>query len=153
MGNSLLGTLCLHYRKQPVLSLLSFRVVTGSVIAVHVFCFLLTCLRVPNTKATSMLCRCCPSHKQLAARATLTIDPQEAQTRGKLSDQALHLAFPNGRTRDLGRPLAGFDSIEDALQDFAKGRLVIVLDNEERENEGDLIMAADKVLTPSLCFH
>lgn len=57
------------------------------------------------------------------------------------------MAFPNGKAQELRRPLAGFDSIEDALRDFAEGRLIIVLDNEERENEGDLIMAADKVLT------
>ena len=37
---------------------------------------------------------------------------------------------------------APFDSIEDALQDIAAGKLIIVTDDEDRENEGDLIMAA-----------
>lgn len=37
-----------------------------------------------------------------------------------------------------------FDSVEDAIQDIAAGRLVIVTDDEGRENEGDLIMAAGK---------
>lgn len=37
-----------------------------------------------------------------------------------------------------------FDSIEAALQDIAAGKLVIVTDDEDRENEGDLIMAASK---------
>jgi 3,4-dihydroxy 2-butanone 4-phosphate synthase/GTP cyclohydrolase II len=38
-----------------------------------------------------------------------------------------------------------FDSVESALQDIAAGRLVIVTDDEGRENEGDLVMAASKV--------
>jgi len=37
-----------------------------------------------------------------------------------------------------------FDSIESAIQDIADGKLVIVTDDEDRENEGDLIMAASK---------
>ncbi len=39
---------------------------------------------------------------------------------------------------------AHFDTVEDAIADIAQGRLVIVTDDEERENEGDLIMAAEK---------
>jgi 3,4-dihydroxy 2-butanone 4-phosphate synthase/GTP cyclohydrolase II len=35
-----------------------------------------------------------------------------------------------------------FDSVEDAVADIAAGRMVIVTDDERRENEGDLIMAA-----------
>ena len=38
-----------------------------------------------------------------------------------------------------------FDSVESALEDIAAGRIVIVTDDECRENEGDLIMAASKV--------
>lgn len=37
-----------------------------------------------------------------------------------------------------------FDTVESAIQDIAAGRLVIVTDDESRENEGDLIMAAAK---------
>ena len=36
-------------------------------------------------------------------------------------------------------------SIEEAIQDFKDGKFVIVVDDEDRENEGDLIMAAEKV--------
>ncbi len=36
-------------------------------------------------------------------------------------------------------------SIEDALQDFKEGKFVIVVDDEDRENEGDLIIAAEKI--------
>lgn len=38
-------------------------------------------------------------------------------------------------------------SIEDALKDFKEGKFVIVVDDEDRENEGDLIMAAE-LITP-----
>jgi 3,4-dihydroxy 2-butanone 4-phosphate synthase/GTP cyclohydrolase II len=37
-----------------------------------------------------------------------------------------------------------FDSVDSAIQEIAEGRLVIVTDDESRENEGDLIMAAAK---------
>lgn len=36
-------------------------------------------------------------------------------------------------------------SIEDALEDFKEGKFVIVVDDEDRENEGDLIIAAEKI--------
>jgi 3,4-dihydroxy 2-butanone 4-phosphate synthase / GTP cyclohydrolase II len=39
---------------------------------------------------------------------------------------------------------APFDTVESAIADIAAGRLVIVTDDESRENEGDLIMAATK---------
>jgi len=42
-----------------------------------------------------------------------------------------------------------FDSVESAIAEIAAGRLVIVTDDENRENEGDLIMAAAKV-TPEM---
>ena len=35
-----------------------------------------------------------------------------------------------------------FDSIESAIEDIANGKMVIVLDDEDRENEGDVVMAA-----------
>ena len=37
-----------------------------------------------------------------------------------------------------------FDAIDDVLSDIAKGRMVIVTDDADRENEGDLVMAAEK---------
>lgn len=41
-------------------------------------------------------------------------------------------------------PHAPFDSVEEAIAEIAAGRLIIVTDDEGRENEGDLIMAAEK---------
>ena len=35
-----------------------------------------------------------------------------------------------------------FASIEEALEDFRQGRMVVVCDDEDRENEGDLTLAA-----------
>lgn len=38
-----------------------------------------------------------------------------------------------------------FDSVEEGIQSIAEGKLIIVTDDESRENEGDLVMAAAKV--------
>ncbi|MEQ1919657.1 MAG: 3,4-dihydroxy-2-butanone-4-phosphate synthase, partial [Elusimicrobiota bacterium] len=38
----------------------------------------------------------------------------------------------------------GFNSIEDAISDIRKGRMVVVIDDPNRENEGDIIIAAEK---------
>ena len=44
------------------------------------------------------------------------------------------------------------DTIEEALKDFAKGKFVIVVDDEDRENEGDLICAAEFATTENVNF-
>lgn len=44
------------------------------------------------------------------------------------------------------------DTIEDALKDFRDGKFVIVVDDEDRENEGDLIMAAEKITPEAVNF-
>ena len=41
------------------------------------------------------------------------------------------------------------NTIEEALEDFREGKFVIVVDDEDRENEGDLICAAEKI-TPEM---
>ena len=41
------------------------------------------------------------------------------------------------------------DSIEDALEDIRLGKVVIVVDDEDRENEGDFVAAAEMV-TPEM---
>ncbi len=45
-----------------------------------------------------------------------------------------------------------FASIEDALEDIRQGKMVIVVDSEDRENEGDLVMAAEKVTPQAINF-
>lgn len=44
------------------------------------------------------------------------------------------------------------DSIEEALVDFKDGKFVIVVDDEDRENEGDLIVAAEKITPEQVNF-
>lgn len=44
------------------------------------------------------------------------------------------------------------DSIEDAIKDFRDGKMVIVVDDEDRENEGDLIVAAEKITPEQVNF-
>jgi 3,4-dihydroxy 2-butanone 4-phosphate synthase/GTP cyclohydrolase II len=46
----------------------------------------------------------------------------------------------------------GLDTIEDAIDDIRRGRMVIVVDDEDRENEGDLIMAAELVTQERIAF-
>ena len=43
-------------------------------------------------------------------------------------------------------------SIEDAVNDFRDGKFVIVVDDEDRENEGDLIIAAEKITSEKVNF-
>lgn len=44
------------------------------------------------------------------------------------------------------------NSIEEAVQDFKDGKFVIVVDDEDRENEGDLIIAAEKITAEKVNF-
>ncbi|WP_132996339.1 bifunctional 3,4-dihydroxy-2-butanone-4-phosphate synthase/GTP cyclohydrolase II [Sporanaerobacter acetigenes] len=48
--------------------------------------------------------------------------------------------------------MAKFNTIEEALEEIKKGNFVIVVDDEDRENEGDLIVAAEKVTTEKINF-
>jgi 3,4-dihydroxy 2-butanone 4-phosphate synthase/GTP cyclohydrolase II len=45
-----------------------------------------------------------------------------------------------------------FDPVEDAIEDIRQGRMVIVADDEDRENEGDLVMAAAPVTAEHINF-
>ena len=42
--------------------------------------------------------------------------------------------------------------MEEAIQDFKNGKIVLVIDNPQRENEGDLIVAASKVTAQQMAF-
>ena len=46
-------------------------------------------------------------------------------------------------TNDINNP---FDSIEKAIEDIRKGKVIIVVDDEDRENEGDFVAVADMQL-------
>ncbi len=45
-----------------------------------------------------------------------------------------------------------FNTIEEALEDIAQGKMVIVVDDPDRENEGDLVMSAEKVTPEAINF-
>jgi 3,4-dihydroxy 2-butanone 4-phosphate synthase/GTP cyclohydrolase II len=49
-------------------------------------------------------------------------------------------------------PAPSFDTIEDVLRDIRAGKMVIVTDDADRENEGDLVMAAEKVTAEAVNF-
>jgi 3,4-dihydroxy 2-butanone 4-phosphate synthase/GTP cyclohydrolase II len=67
-------------------------------------------------------------------------------TRAQISLSADHVNV------NCKEPTPGFASIDQALIDIACGRLVVVLDDEDRENEGDLIGAADRMTQETLHF-
>lgn len=46
----------------------------------------------------------------------------------------------------------GFDSVETAIEEIRQGRFVIVVDDEDRENEGDLTLAAEKTTPEAINF-
>src|ERR671926_1646862 len=45
-----------------------------------------------------------------------------------------------------------FASIPEAIEDFRQGRILVVVDDEDRENEGDLTIAADKITPEAINF-
>ena len=48
--------------------------------------------------------------------------------------------------------LSRFNSIEEAIEDIKAGKMIVVVDDESRENEGDLLMAAEKVTPEAINF-
>lgn len=45
-----------------------------------------------------------------------------------------------------------FNTIEEAIEDIRNGRMIVVVDDEDRENEGDLLMAAEKATPEAINF-
>ena len=58
----------------------------------------------------------------------------------------------NHLTAENGNKAIRLDSIESAIADFKAGKMVIVVDDEDRENEGDLIVAAEKITPEQVNF-
>lgn len=52
----------------------------------------------------------------------------------------------------MADPAAPFSSVEDALVDYRQGKMVIVCDDEDRENEGDLTLAAEFATPEAINF-
>lgn len=68
------------------------------------------------------------------------------------AELSLPAAVPADAVTALDVPSEGFDSIRDALNALAAGEFVVVLDDADRENEGDLIIAADRVTPEKVAF-
>jgi 3,4-dihydroxy 2-butanone 4-phosphate synthase/GTP cyclohydrolase II len=49
-------------------------------------------------------------------------------------------------------PSMAFDRIEDIIEDYRQGKMVLLVDDEDRENEGDLLLAADRCTPQSISF-
>ena len=45
-----------------------------------------------------------------------------------------------------------FNTIEEAIEDIRQGKMIVAVDDADRENEGDLIMAAEKVTPEAINF-
>ncbi|KAL4973007.1 DHBP synthase RibB-like alpha/beta domain-containing protein [Aspergillus desertorum] len=49
-------------------------------------------------------------------------------------------------------PALQFDSVEDTIKAFKNGEFIVVLDSQDRENEGDLIIAAESITDAQMAF-
>ncbi len=49
-------------------------------------------------------------------------------------------------------PASGLNSVDEILADLRAGRMVLIMDDEDRENEGDLIMAAERATPEAVAF-
>jgi 3,4-dihydroxy 2-butanone 4-phosphate synthase/GTP cyclohydrolase II len=65
--------------------------------------------------------------------------------------QRLASVFPS-LAEQLGQRNNPFDSIEEAIAEIRAGKMVVVLDDEDRENEGDLVMAAQMATPDAVNF-
>src|SRR5215510_14522801 len=64
-------------------------------------------------------------------------------------------AFPNRltlKTEVINYPPMPLATIEEAIDDYRRGKMVILMDDKDRENEGDLCMAAEKVTPAAINF-
>lgn len=56
------------------------------------------------------------------------------------------------RNPALGEVPEGFSTVEEAVAAISRGEIVVVVDDEDRENEGDLVMAAEHVTPEKVAF-
>ena len=96
------------------------------------------------------------SQAQLAQRSGLTESAISLLRTGRREPtyrtvRALAAALP-ALARRLDPERSTMDSIESAIADIRDGKMVVVMDDEDRENEGDLVMAAEKVTPEAINF-
>ena len=97
------------------------------------------------------------SAAELAAKAGITESAVSLLRAGRREPsyrtlQRLTAVLPALAPSAEAEPESPFDSIEDAIDDIRAGKMVVVLDDEDRENEGDLVMAAAKVTPEAINF-
>ena len=62
------------------------------------------------------------------------------------------MSIPMAKSHQTSKSSVVFDSIESAVDAIRRGQMIIVTDDADRENEGDLIMAAEKVTAAAINF-
>ena len=61
--------------------------------------------------------------------------------------------MPDVDVSSMSRSRDDLDSVDEAIADYRRGRCVIVVDDESRENEGDLVIAAEFVTAETINFY
>jgi len=76
-------------------------------------------------------------------------------TRSTKSPEQTHIYSSNEqakKSQEATQEEFAFASIEDAISELQAGRMIVVVDDEDRENEGDLTMAADMITPEAINF-
>uniref|UniRef100_A0A1J3FL00 GTP cyclohydrolase II n=1 Tax=Noccaea caerulescens TaxID=107243 RepID=A0A1J3FL00_NOCCA len=84
-----------------------------------------------------------PEQADSGSLGTLAADSGPAPANGFVSEDDDY---------ELDLPTPGFSSIPEAIEDIRQGKLVVVVDDEDRENEGDLVMAAQLATPEAMAF-
>ncbi len=96
------------------------------------------------------------SAAQLAQRSGLTEAAISLLRSGRREPSYRTVRMLASALPELGQRLSTerstMDSIESAIADIREGKMVVVMDDEDRENEGDLVMAAEKVTPAAVNF-
>src|ERR1700735_4670490 len=58
----------------------------------------------------------------------------------------------DGEAGDMTEHDARFATVEEAVEEIRQGRMIVLVDDEDRENEGDLTMAAEKITPEAINF-
>jgi 3,4-dihydroxy-2-butanone 4-phosphate synthase/GTP cyclohydrolase II len=98
----------------------------------------------PNSEAFGVV-SCDFVDRRSAAGRTRSTKSHEQTRNYFLGDQA-------GRNHETTSEQFEFASIEDAIREFKAGRMIVVVDDEDRENEGDLTMAAEMITPDAINF-
>ena len=54
--------------------------------------------------------------------------------------------------KDMSEDRTHFATVEEAVEEIRQGRMIVLVDDEDRENEGDLAMAAEKITPEAINF-